>query len=69
MLFAYQRLFAAHFGLQSVPYSQSKLTKVCRWKVAIILNELEVPYENKVLSNNKNKEKPYTDLNPNGRSK
>ncbi|KPI37600.1 Glutathione S-transferase 2 [Cyphellophora attinorum] len=37
------------------------------WKVAIILNELDVPYENKVLHDNKNKEKPYTDLNPNGR--
>ena len=37
------------------------------WKVAIILNELGVPYENKVLGHPKNKEEPYLSLNPNGR--
>lgn len=37
------------------------------WKVAMILNELSVPYEIKVPQGNAIKEKPYTDLNPNGR--
>lgn len=37
------------------------------WKVAMILNELNVPYENKIPASGKNKEEPYTKLNPNGR--
>lgn len=37
------------------------------WKVAIILNELDVPYEPKIPANDDIKKEPYTKLNPNGR--
>ena len=38
------------------------------WKVAIILEELGVPYETKFLDmQTELKVKPYTDINPNGR--
>ncbi|ETN42520.1 uncharacterized protein HMPREF1541_01677 [Cyphellophora europaea CBS 101466] len=37
------------------------------WKVAMILNELGVPYENKIPEGTKLKQEPYTTLNPNGR--
>lgn len=37
------------------------------WKVTIILKELGLPYETKALGYNELKEKPYTDVNPNGR--
>lgn len=38
------------------------------WKVAIILEELGIPYESKFLDiQTELKAKPYTDLNPNGR--
>lgn len=37
------------------------------WKVAIVLNELDLPYEIKIPDGSTIKQKPYTDLNPNGR--
>ena len=38
------------------------------WKVAIILEELAIPYETKFLDmQTEIKAKPYTDINPNGR--
>ncbi|KAF2147122.1 uncharacterized protein K452DRAFT_314344 [Aplosporella prunicola CBS 121167] len=37
------------------------------WKVAIILEELEVPYEHKFLEFQEMKQEPYESLNPNGR--
>jgi glutathione S-transferase len=37
------------------------------WKVAIIMNELNLPYELKIPEGSTIKQKPYTDLNPNGR--
>jgi glutathione S-transferase len=38
------------------------------WKVAIILEELGVPYENKFYSPSDLKKEPYVSLNPNGRA-
>lgn len=38
------------------------------WKVAIILEELGLKYETKILeSETEMKSKPFTDINPNGR--
>jgi Glutathione S-transferase, N-terminal domain len=37
------------------------------WKCAIILEELNLPYENRFLGPDDVKRPPYTDLNPNGR--
>ena len=39
------------------------------WKVSILLEELELPYETHVidLSSGAQKQKPFTDINPNGR--
>jgi glutathione S-transferase len=37
------------------------------WKVAIILNELSLPYNIKIPAGDALKSAPYTDLNPNGR--
>jgi len=37
------------------------------WKVAIVLEELGVPYENKFMSFPAMKQEPYTSINPNGR--
>ena len=38
------------------------------WKVAMILEELDLPYETKFLNDfDDMKKKPYTDINPNGR--
>lgn len=36
-------------------------------QVVIILKELGLPYETKFVDNKTVKEKPYTDVNPNGR--
>ncbi|KAI0537508.1 glutathione S-transferase [Xylaria digitata] len=38
------------------------------WKVAIILKELAIPYETKLLDYSVLHDKPFTDINPNGRS-
>lgn len=38
------------------------------WKVAIILEELQIPYQIIRLSMFEVKKKPFTDLNPNGRT-
>lgn len=37
------------------------------WKVAIILEELKIPYETKFLEFPEMKQEPYESLNPNGR--
>ena len=37
------------------------------WKVAIILEELGIPYENKFVPNDEIKKSPFVDINPNGR--
>lgn len=37
------------------------------WKVAIILEELGLPYESKFLDFSQVKQEPYVSLNPNGR--
>lgn len=37
------------------------------WKVAIILNELEIPYETKIMDFGDLKKEPFESINPNGR--
>ena len=37
------------------------------WKVAIVLEELGIPYENKFLEFPEMKAEPYLSINPNGR--
>ena len=37
------------------------------WKVAIILEELGLPYESKMMDMGQLKKEPYVSLNPNGR--
>jgi glutathione S-transferase len=37
------------------------------WKVIIILEELEIPYEKKIVTMASVKEEPHISLNPNGR--
>lgn len=37
------------------------------WKCAIVLEELNLPYENRFIDADQVKKSPFTDLNPNGR--
>ena len=54
--------------VSSPPDSNSKSQGPNPWKVAIILEELGLKYENKFLTSMEEvKAKPYTDKNPNGR--
>lgn len=58
--------------LKSNPHSDTMLTirpapGPNPWKVVVILEELQVPYEIKSIRFENIKKKPFTDLNPNGR--